>query len=97
MANLTNLYVIQGDKLEFDFIIKENCQTRPLYDGESLFFEVLNAGAEYNVVQTDHHFTFPHVNLSPGNYPFRAGLIFADGTTRTFFPSTSSQLAVAGR
>ena len=69
---------------------------RPLYEGEKLFFitDADGNGHSINIEQADVHFTVSAVDLQPGQYPFRAGIIYSTGDRRTVFPSTESVLVV---
>lgn len=93
----------QGDLLEFDMHLYEvpeigprTGEERPLYEGELAFFETDPGedGFTISLVQPDLHFSISEVGLSPGQYPFRAGIIFSTGTRKTVFDSKESVLVV---
>ena len=92
----TILNTTQGDVLEFDILLKENCQPRPLYEGEQLFFETDedDLGNSINLVQDNIHFHIDAVALTPGQYPFKAGIIYSTGERTTVFHSGESVLYV---
>ncbi len=92
----TTMYTTQGDLLEFDIILKEDCQPRPLYEGEQLFFETDpdSEGNSISIEQADIHFHISAVPLTPGQYPFKAGIIYSTGERRTVFHSGESVLYV---
>lgn len=92
----TIMYTTQGDVLEFDILLKENCQPRPLYEDEELFFETDadNEGNSISITQADTHFHIGSVPLTPGQYPFKAGIIYSTGERTTVFHSGESVLYV---
>lgn len=69
---------------------------RPLYEGEKLFFitDTDSSGTSINIEQADIHFKIDAVELSPGQYPFRAGLIYSTGDRKTVFDASDSVLTV---
>ena len=103
------LNTCQGDLLEFDIQLMSpdppegsTCQPgkklypRPLYEGEKLFFttDADNNGNFINIEQADIHFKISEVILTPGQYPFRAGIIYSTGDRQTVFSSGDSVLVV---
>ena len=92
----TILYTTQGDVLEFDMLLKENCQPRPLYEDEQLFFitDPDSEGNSINISQADIHFHISTVPLTPGQYPFTGGIIYSTGERRTVFHSGECVLYV---
>jgi hypothetical protein len=71
-------------------------QPRPLEEGEMLFFTTNpdNRGNKIDIRQADPHFHISAVNLDPGQYPFRGGLIYHNGERRTVFTEDSCNLIV---
>ena len=93
----------QGDKLEFDIHLQEVPEVAPrvrepreLYAGETVFFETDSdpSGNKISITQDDLHFVIDEVLLTPGQYPFRAGLNLSDGTRQIVFDSDESVLVV---
>ena len=69
---------------------------RPLYEGEELFFitDEDSEGRKIEITQADNHFEISSVDLTPGQYPFRAGIIFSTGEHKTVFDAADSVLTV---
>lgn len=93
----------QGDLLEFDIHLFETPQVgqqigveRPLYEGETVFFitDEDREGNRLNITQNDLHFVIESVPLSPGQYPFRAGLNLSGGERQIVFDAKESVIVV---
>lgn len=92
-----------GDLLEFDIHLVETPAVgpqigveRPLYAGEQVFFitdEDKNKKS-ISITQSDLHFVISSVDLSPGQYPFRAGLILSGGERQIVFDPAESVIEV---
>ena len=93
---MTRLETTQGDLLEFDIHLFVDCEPRPLCEGEEMFFETDKDayGRSISIRQANVHFEVPAVNLQPGRYPFRAGIIFSTGDRKTVFSPENSELTV---
>lgn len=92
-----------GDLLEFDIHLIETPavgpqigEDRPLYEGETVFFKTDKDkdGNDLDLTQADLHFVISEVELSPGQYPFRAGIIFATGERQIVFDPKESVIVV---
>lgn len=90
------LDTVQGDLLEFDLVFEdETGQEFQPVEGDKYFFEVEIPNAEnIDLEQTENHFRIERVNLIPGNYPFAAGVIFANGDRLTVLKKQSNILRV---
>lgn len=97
----------QGDLLEFDMtlyevpdVVPREEKPRALYDGEQAFFETDPENDKdpeskrISITQPSLHFTIPSVDLAPGQYPFRAGVILEGGERQTVFYASESVLMV---
>ena len=92
-----------GDLLEFDIHLIETPSVgqqigvdRPLYAGEQVFFitDEDKNGNKISITQSDLHFIVSSVPLPPGQYPFRAGLIFSNGERQIVFDPQESAIEV---
>lgn len=90
------LDVVQGDLLEFDLIFEDSAgQAFQPVEGDKFFFEVEIPNAEnLEIEQTENHFKIQKIDLEPGNYPFAAGIIFANGDRLTIFKKQENLLRV---
>lgn len=93
------LTTVQGDALEFTFnIIDENEEDYELQEGEKLFFMVgpycVSGDCKIHIEQPEKYFQIPKVDLEPGTYEFDAGIIFADGRTKTLIDVEQGRLRV---
>ena len=96
------LTVVQGDALEFNLtIMDETGKEYALQDGEKVFFMVgpfcTSGNCKIHEIQTNNYFHIDKVNLEPGTYDFDAGIIFADGTTKTLIDADIGKLKVKRR
>ena len=85
------LDVVQGDLLEFDMLVTQGRKAFELQKGDQYFFRVENGP---DIVQADHHFRIPKIELPVGEYRFSGGILFADGTVRTVFRPDDSRVRV---
>lgn len=90
------LTTVQGDVLDFVILLKDGCQEITLSEGDQYFFltDPDLQGRMISITQTDPHFHVASVTLSPGSYPFRAGVLYANGERLTVFPSEQNNLYV---
>ena len=97
------LKTYQGDLLESDIHLVETPavgqqigEDRPLYAGETVFFETDpdKNGNRISITQDDLHFVISEVGLSPGQYPFRAGINLSGGERQIVFDPKESALVV---
>lgn len=94
------LVVVQGDALEFEFAIFEEKtgEEYVLRDGERLFFmakpSCQSGDCVIHEVQTNKYFHIKKVDLMPGVYEFDAGIMFADGSTKTVIDAEIGKLKV---
>ena len=92
-----------GDLLEFELHLIETPAVgpqigveRPLYAGEQAFFvtDEDKSGNKISITQSDLHFVVSSVPLTPGQYPFRAGLILSGGERQIVFDPAESVIEV---
>lgn len=90
------LDTVQGDLLEFDLVFEDSAgQAFQPVEGDNFFFEVEIPNAEnLDIEQTENHFKIQQIDLEPGNYPFAAGVIFANGDRLTVLKKQSNILRV---
>lgn len=80
-----DIYVKQGDNLEFDADIRtECCEEYELAEGEHLWFIVSQNDTDVLIQnQHDKHFDFGACTLPLGTYRTELGIILADGKEKT--------------